>query len=51
VLLERIARDELGMGRPGEIVYEIIDRKQERDEPAAREAEPRTDAGAPAAEE
>ena len=33
--LERIARDELGMGRPGEVVYEIIDRREEQVEEQA----------------
>jgi len=33
--LERIARDELGMGRPGEVVYEIIDQLEEQVEEQA----------------
>lgn len=32
--IERIARDELGMARPGEVVYEIIDREEEQEEQA-----------------
>jgi len=32
--MEQAARDELGMVRPGEVVYEIIDRRGGEEEPA-----------------